>query len=211
MKENSENPNVYAYKVILLGDSFVGKTSLIVRFCDDTFDVNGLATIGIDSKKKFVKRKDKKVELEIWDTAGQERFRSLAKNCCNSMDGIILVFDLGNKDSFHHMKIWHQNLKDIIDFNKVGLVLVGNKCDIEKLEVGQNIIEDFCKKNNMKYIEASAKINKNVSEIFTSLIDVMFKIDEETNGFYKRTKSKVGKILSATTTEEERQRKKKCC
>ena len=213
MKEDNEDPTIYTYKIILIGDSFVGKTSLIIRFCDDKYESSGIATIGIDTKTKYVKRKDKKVELQIWDTAGQERFRSLSKSCCNAMDGIIFVYDMGNKETFKNIKVWYNNLKDIVDFKKVGVVLVGNKCDIEKPEVGEDIVQEFCNKYDISFIEASAKNNINVSEIFTSLIDAMFKLDEESNGTFKRTRSKVGRIISNNTSEEEEIQKKKnnCC
>ena len=110
MSDKINDKEIYSYKVILLGDSFVGKTSLIIRFCDNIFEESGTATIGIDTKTKYVIRKDKKIELQIWDTAGQERFRSLAKNCTNQMDGIILVYDISNKDSFHNVKIWERRM-----------------------------------------------------------------------------------------------------
>ena len=214
MKEDNEDSIIYTYKIILIGDSFVGKTSLIIRFCDDKYESSGIATIGIDTKTKYVKRKDKKVELQIWDTAGQERFRSLSKSCCNAMDGIIFVYDMGNKETFKNIKVWYNNLKDIVDFKKVVVVLVGNKCDIEKPEVGEDIVQEFCNKYDISFIEASAKNNINVSEIFTSLIDAMFKLDEESNGSFKRTRSKVGKLIyNNSTDEEEIQKKKKnnCC
>ena len=215
MKENNEDSPIYTYKIILIGDSFVGKTSLIIRFCDDKYEANGIATIGIDTKTKFVKRKDKKIELQIWDTAGQERFRSLSKSCCNAMDGIIFVYDMGNKTSFKNIKLWYNNLKDIVDFKKVGMVLVGNKCDIETPEVDDFLVQDFRSKHKMTYIEASAKNNINVSEIFTTLVDIMLKLDEESNGLNRRTRSKIGKIISTTTTEEEQELEKKkrrnCC
>ena len=215
MKENNEDSPIYTYKIILIGDSFVGKTSLIIRFCDDKYEANGIATIGIDTKTKYVKRKDKKIELQIWDTAGQERFRSLSKSCCNAMDGIIFVYDMGNKTSFKNIKLWYNNLKDIVDFKKVGMVLVGNKCDIETPEVDDFLVQDFRSKHKMTYIEASAKNNINVSEIFTTLVDIIIKLDEESNGLNRRTRSKIGKIISTTTTEEEQELEKKkrrnCC
>ena len=215
MKENNEDSTIYTYKIILIGDSFVGKTSLIIRFCDNKYETSAIATIGIDTKTKFVKRKDKKIELQIWDTAGQERFRSLSKSCCNAMDGIIFVYDMGNKETFKNIKTWYNNLKDIVDFKKVGVILVGNKCDIEKPEVEEDVAQDFRSKHKMTYIEASAKNNINVSERFTTLVEIMLKLDEESNGLNRRTRSKIGKIISTTTTEEEQELEKKkrrnCC
>ena len=150
--EKTEDKTIYTYRIILIGDSFVGKTSLIIRFCDDTFEDNGVATVGVDTKTKYVKRKDKRIELQIWDTAGQERFRALSKSCCNQVDGIVFVYDIGKKETFKDIKIWYTNLTDIVDFKKVGVILVGNKCDIENREVEQNLAQDFSSKNNMSFI-----------------------------------------------------------
>ena len=210
MEEKNEDPTIYSYKVILIGDSFVGKTSLIMRFCQDTFDLNGVSTVGIDTKTKFVKRKDKKIELQIWDTAGQERYRSLSKSCCNQVDGIIFVYDIGKKETFKNIKIWYNNLLDMVDFKLVTTILVGNKSDIEEPEVEQKLAQEFAIKYNMPFIEASAKKNLNVTEIFTSIIDNMIKIDTDANGNFKRTRSKIGKVI---TDEEEfkKKNKKKCC
>ena len=133
MKEENVDNNIYRYKIILIGDSFVGKTSLIIRFCDEKFAPNSIATIGIDTKTKFIIRKEKKIELQIWDTAGQERFRSLSKNCCNQMDGIVFVYDINNRETFKNIKLWYKNIKNIVNYKIVGTVLVGNKCDIKNI------------------------------------------------------------------------------
>ena len=213
MEEKNEDPNIYTYRVILIGDSFVGKSSLIVRFCDDVYDVNGVSTVGIDTKTKFVKRKEKKIELQIWDTAGQEKFRSLSKSCCNQMDGIIFVYDIGNKQTFKNIKLWYNNLKDVVDFKHVAAILVGNKSDIEEREVEQNLAQEFAVKYEMPFIEASAKQNFNVTEIFTSIVDSMVRMDTDSNGNFRRTRSKIGKVISNGPEEEEfkNKRKKKCC
>ena len=211
MKKN-EDKTIYIYRIILMGDSFVGKTSLIIRFCDDTFEDNGVATMGVDTKTKYVKRKDKKIELQIWDTAGQERFRALSKSCCNQVDGIAFVYDIGKKETFKNIKRWYSDLTDIVDFKKVGTVLVGNKCDIENREVEQNLAQDFSSKHNMSFIESSAKKNINVSEIFTTLVDVMIKLDTDPNGNFNRTRSKLGRVISTDDDENKgKKRKKKCC
>ena len=158
MKKNDEEKYIYSFKIILIGDSFVGKTSLILRFCKATYDENCVSTIGIDTKKKYIKRNDNKIELIIWDTAGEEKYRSLAKNCCNQMDGIVFVFDLGAEETFKNIKIWYNNLQELVNFKKVWVVLVGNKCDKEKEISGEKIL-DYSKQKKMEYIAASAKKN----------------------------------------------------
>ena len=212
MEENTGDQAIYKYKVILIGDSSVGKTSLIIRFCDDKFEGNAIATLGIDTRTKYVIRKDKKIELQIWDTAGQEKFKSLSKSCCNQMDGIVFVYDMGKNISFKNIRDWYVNLKDVVDYNTVGLALVGNKCDIEQKEVDTSRGEEFASKHNMTFVEASAKNNINVNEIFTNLVDSLIKLDSESN--CRRAKSKAGKIDSSFTIDEEDKNKKKkkmCC
>ena len=211
--EKNEDKTIYTYKIILIGDSFVGKTSLIIRFCDDTFEEVGVATVGIDTKTKYVKRKEKKIELQIWDTAGQERFRALSKSCCNQVDGIVFVYDIGKKESFKNIKTWYNNLIEIVDPKKVGIVLVGNKCDIEDRQVEQNLAQEFSNKHGMSFIESSAKKNINVNEIFTTLVDEMIRLDTDPNGNFKRTRSKVGKVISTEDDEIKgnKKRKKRCC
>ena len=90
MTDDSKEENI-TFKILLVGDSEVGKTSFILRFCEDTFKEDSLATIGLDTKTKFLKRNDKKIQLIIWDTAGQERFKSLAKNIFKGAQGILLM------------------------------------------------------------------------------------------------------------------------
>ena len=195
-----DNNDVYLYKIIVLGDFYSGKTSLILRFCDDLYENIGTSTIGVDMKTKFVRRQGKKIELQIWDTAGQERFRSLAKNSINNMDGIILIYDIGIKESFNNMKKWFYDLKDTVDFKKVGIIVVGNQSD-KPSEVNESMAQEFCHNNNIAFIEASIKDDINVNETFIKLIDIMVKINS------KKPKSKMGK-LNFSIKEEVKLKKK---
>ena len=169
---------ILSFKILLLGDSTVGKTAFILRFCEDKFEEDSLTTIGLDQKNKFVKRGNKKLELHIWDTAGQERFRSIAKNCYKGADGIILMYDISNYETFKQIKTWINNIKDSIDIDKIALLVVGNKCDMPKTDetVDQQSKQNFENASKMKIIEASAKDNINVNESFISLIDKMIEL-----------------------------------
>ena len=117
------------YKILFLGDSSVGKTAFIIRFCDGKFEEDSLTTIGLDKKAKSVSHKDKKILLQIWDTAGQERFRSIAKSCYKGADGILLMYDVNNYDSFKHIKTWIKDIKAniTIPWEKLALIVIGNK------------------------------------------------------------------------------------
>ena len=169
---------IISFKILLLGDSGVGKTAFILRFCEDKFEEDSLTTIGLDQKNKFVKRDNKKLELHIWDTAGQERFRSITKNCYKGADGIILMYDISKYETFKQIKTWINNIKDSIDIDKIALLVVGNKCDMPKTDktVDQESKQNFENASKMKIIEASAKDNINVNESFISLIDKMLEL-----------------------------------
>ena len=167
-----------SFKIILIGDSSVGKTSLLLRYCDGTFDADSISTIGIDRKCKYLKRDDKYIELNIWDTAGQERFRSIAKNSFKGADGILLIYDLTNKKTYFSVKKWMEDIKDNIDIHKIGFIVVANKCDAEKEEI--QVDEDMEKKlietHDIKVMKTSAKNNINVDETFTSLVEMMLNL-----------------------------------
>jgi small GTP-binding protein len=140
---------IISFKILLLGDSTVGKTAFILRFCEDKFDEDSLTTIGLDQKNKYVKRGDKKIELHIWDTAGQERFRAIAKNLYKGADGILLMYDMSNLNSFNHIKEWINSIKESVDISKIALIIVGNKCDLTT----QEITVDEEKKKILKRLE----------------------------------------------------------
>ena len=178
MADVPKKEDIYTFKILLLGDSTIGKTAFILRFCEDKFDSDSLTTIGLDQKNKYVKRGDKKLELHIWDTAGQERFRSIAKNLFKGADGIVLMYDISNYNSFKHIKEWINNIKDSIDISKVGLIIVGNKCDLPDSErkVDEESKKLFETNHNMKIYEASAKDNINVNDCFIILIDKMIEL-----------------------------------
>ena len=169
---------IISFKILLLGDSTVGKSSFILRFCEDKFDEDSLTTIGLDQKNKFVKFGDKKIELRIWDTAGEERFRSIAKNLFKGADGIVLMYDLSNYDSFKDIKGWINNIKESVDISKIALIVVGNKCDLsdDEKKVDVDLKKNFEENNKMKIIEASAKNNINVNESFIVLIEKMIEL-----------------------------------
>ena len=167
-----------SFKIILIGDSSVGKTSLLLRYCDGTFDADSISTIGIDRKCKYLKRDDKYIELNIWDTAGQERFKSIAKNSFKGADGILLIYDLTNKKTYSSVKNWMADIKDSIDINKIGFIVVANKCYVEKeeIEVDEEMEKKLIETNNIKVMKTSAKNNINVDETFTSLVEMMLNL-----------------------------------
>ena len=178
MAEPPKKEEIITFKLLLLGNSTVGKTAFILRFCEDKFDQDSLTTLGLDTKNKYVKRGDKKIELRIWDTAGQERFRSIAKNLFKGADGILLMYDISNYKSFKDIKGWITSIQDSVDISKIALIIVGNKCDLpaEERQVDENSKVNLENSFKLKIIEASAKDNINVNDCFIALIDKMLEL-----------------------------------
>ena len=179
------NDEEIIFKILILGNASVGKTSFIIRFCDDKFNEEQLTTTGIDLKNKSLEKNKKKIILQIYDTAGEERYHSISKNYFKSSDGILLLYDISNLETFKAIKQWIESIEETLDLSEIGFVVVGNKCDVpeEKREVNNLMKEDLEKTLNINIIEASAKENKNVEESFMMLVDKIYKIrfDEDLN------------------------------
>ena len=169
MKDTSTD---YIFKILTLGDSQVGKTSLLLRFTENKFVDNNIATIGIDVQVKTINYKGKKIELQLWDSAGQEKFRSLSRQFYSKAQGIILVYDITNKGSFTALKQW---LKDIhTNFsNQPNMILVGNKTDLKSAVDKADVIE-FTKELNIPLFLTSALTGEGIENAMNSFIEIMF-------------------------------------
>ena len=173
MEENEQ-----IFKVITLGDSGVGKTSIITRFTSDTFKEHPISNSGNVFYFKDVVLKDgTKIKLKLIDTAGQEKYRAMAKSYYKNAQGILFVFAYDNKKSFDHMEKWLESYKDnVSDQEGIPLFLIGNKCDVENKEIKDDLIEGLKKRTNIQdYIKVSAKSNIGIDELFNSLSEKMFK------------------------------------
>ena len=200
---NNESNFDNTIKLLLIGDSSVGKTNFIFRFVDNRFQTAHLTTIGFDFKSKIVTLPNSKktLKLQIWDTAGQERYMSLNQNLFLKVHGVILMYDISNRDSFDHLTKWLELIKDAI--NDIPIVLVGNKIDKEEERlVSYNEGEQLAKELNISFFESSGKENKNVKEPFYSLCEeIINKMKNErtsTNNF-------------SINNQKEKEKKKKCC
>ena len=164
--------NEFFFKVLILGDSAVGKTCVITRYTDNRFEKNYLSTTGIDYKLKNIKLDDgKNVKLQIWDTLGQERYRSLTKNYYKSAQGIILIYDITNRETFENVRNWIKSINAEAD-ERVVIILVGNKCDFEEnRQVSKEEGEQLAQELNLPFFECSAKENKNIIETFNGLTE----------------------------------------
>ena len=164
--EEYNTQHKYLFRICLLGDSGVGKTSVLTRFCDNSFKENYNSTLGVDFRIVTLKYKDIISKLNIWDTAGQERFKSLAVNYLHNSHGFIFVFDITNKESFENIISWI-NLSFDTNKNSIINFLIGNKCDRDSdRKVQQSEAELLAKEKNLHYLETSAKSDENIQKLF---------------------------------------------
>ena len=175
------------YKVLLLGDSTVGKTCVLLKYTDKIFQDTHMMTIGLDYRLKTMKLQNgQDVKLQIWDTAGQDRFRSITKNYYKGSNGIILIYDVTSLKTFENVKSWVSQIHEEIS-DKVVIYLVGNKVDMEEerkvtTEEGQKLAEEL----GVPFIETSAKSGLNIDEIF---IDIVERIHKAFGNIKKPTKN----------------------
>ncbi|EYU18939.1 hypothetical protein MIMGU_mgv1a013507mg [Erythranthe guttata] len=162
----------YLIKLLLIGDSGVGKSCLLLRFSDGSFTTSFITTIGIDFKIRTVELDGKRIKLQIWDTAGQERFRTITtgKSYYRGAMGILLVYDVTDESSFNNIRNWIRNIEQHASDN-VNKILVGNKADMDESKravptsKGQALADEY----GIKFFETSAKTNLNVEEVFFSI------------------------------------------
>lgn len=161
------------YKLILVGESGVGKSSLVSRYCDDLYNEHFTSTIGVDFKIKTINYKNKKIKLQIWDTAGQERYRSITKSYYSGSYGAMVIYDSNNYLSFNKVRYWIEQLKAHTN-SKCQILLVETKCDVDKREVDEQEARDLANEFNCEFIQTSAKNSFNVDEAFIKIINACY-------------------------------------
>ena len=198
----------YVIRVITIGYTDVGKTSIIMQFTQGKFIDKYVSTIGIDFRSKPIKIGDTTVKVTVIDTAGQEKYKGIVKSFYNKANGILLTFDLSNKDSFSRLDYWVEELKDNIGTKDIYIVLVGNKKDKKEREVSYEEAQKYAEDNNFGgYFEVSAKKNEGIDELFFDVAKgVLKKIinnnqDENNNSIQ----------LSLTDTKLHKQKDRACC
>ena len=183
-----------SFKIMLLGDSSVGKTCFIKRYTDETFQDAYLSTVGFDYSTKLVTLKDgTKIKVQIWDTAGQERFRTISKGYYKGAHGMLLIYDVTNQRSFDNIRKWIAQIKEEAS-SKVCIILVANKIDSKNRVISETDGENIAKSFDLKIFEASAKDNINVSEAFQELIeDINVNFEQASIYGNKLTKENINK------------------
>ncbi|CAN8009475.1 ras-related protein Rab-1A [Ixodes scapularis] len=159
----------YLFKLLLIGDSGVGKSCLLLRFADDTYTESYISTIGVDFKIRTIELEGKTIKLQIWDTAGQERFRTITSSYYRGAHGIIVAYDVTDQESFNNVKQWLQEI-DRYACENVNKLLVGNKSDLTtKKVVDYTTAKEFADHLNIPFLETSAKNATNVEQAFMTM------------------------------------------
>ena len=204
-KDFSKDNSIPEFKLITLGDSGVGKTSILKRFVNQKFDEDMISTIGFGfSSKQITLKNGSKIKFKLVDTAGQENFRSLNNSYLKNAEGIFFIFSHNSRKSFENITYWidsiKENIQEINNFKNFPAFLIGNKSDLEH-KINDEEIEDFSKENNFSgYIETSAKENINIDKIFQEMGETLIKIYG-----YKKNKGNV-----KLTVSKNKKKDKKC-
>ena len=189
-------------KILIVGDSGVGKTNFVNKFINNEFDQNYMSTTGIDLKSGNIQLKNKKIRIQIWDTAGQERYRSITKNLFLKVMGALIMYDITKANTFNNLQSW-LNLINEECGKHMQIVLVGNKSDLDsQREISKEKVINFAKKQNVEYIETSSKTGDHVTKAITLLTEKIL----ENNDI--GTDASI-RLDSASFTR--RKGKKKCC
>ena len=162
------------YKIIIIGDSNVGKSNILSRYTKDQFQGNSKATVGVELGTKFVKIEGVGAKLQIWDTAGQERYRSLTSSYYKGCHGCFIVYDITNEASFQSISTWYEQA--VKEAGKdVSIILVGNKCDLEnERKVSKEQGEEKARSMNASFFETSALSKVNIDDIFNEIVNNIF-------------------------------------
>mmetsp|Transcript_6070 Transcript_6070/g.8866 ORF Transcript_6070/g.8866 Transcript_6070/m.8866 type:complete len:207 (+) Transcript_6070:62-682(+) len=168
---STQFPYDHLFKLLMIGDAGVGKSSMLLRFTDDSFDDHIQSTIGVDFKVKHMEVNDKRVKITVWDTAGQERFRTLTSSYYRGAQGVIMVYDVTRRDSFENLDQWLKEVKLYTPNNGEGVVklLVGNKIDLPR-RVPREEAEEWAQSQGMIFLEASAKTRLGIRQCFLEVV-----------------------------------------
>ena len=200
-------------KLLLLGESSVGKTSIFNRYIYDKMDKNISSSIGVDFETKIIKYRNKKYKIRLFDTAGQERFQSITRSYYHLGDGFLIVFDLTNEHSLNMIQNWIESLQENVEDCK--FFIIGNKCDLEDKLIPDDVIntklKDYNKDKKLLY-KTSALKNINIKEVIEKMIDYIedpasiIKKVQKNNSFYLKNKEEKDHQI-----QEEDKRKERCC
>ena len=214
---------VQTFKIVIIGDSYTGKTSLAYRLCTGKFYEKLETTIGVDFFEKIIKVDDEQVKLQVWDSAGQERFRkSMTIHYYRNVDAIVFVYDITSEPSFESLTLWVEEYKHYAIADKVIKILVGNKSDLtESKTVQSSVARKFAEQQDMPFFEVSSKSDddkQNIDKIFTSIAEKLHKekpVVLKRVSVLEKTRSQPSENNVPITLKNDKEKlskeKKKCC
>ena len=167
-------------QLLIIGDSTVGKTSILSKYSSKTFNENYLATVGLDFFTKDEVIDNKIIRIKIWDTAGQERYKSLTRCFFQKAQGVMIVYDVTCEKSYNNLKFWIDSLQSNLyeDIDKVPIIIIGNKIDIPKRQIDKEIAKEFAESYNYEYFETSAKTGEGIDNAIRELVKKVMNIGE---------------------------------
>ena len=205
------------FKIIIVGESCVGKSNIISRYLTGEFEPNITSTLGAELSNKYLKIKDISTKIQIWDTAGQERYHAIVSSYFKGAHGCFIVYDITNEQTFEKVDEWYQRVKETAN-TEVSFILVGNKCDLESSRsISKEKGEEKAKSLNCPFFETSALSEINIKEIFNALFDNIYEkngneLIEEDNDYNERKLSSVSdRAVEITPAIDKKRNQKKGC
>lgn len=180
------------YKIGTFGESRVGKTCIIKRYALNVFNKQEESTVCPNILNKEVLLGKKKYTLKIWDTAGQERYNQITKQYYQGLDGLFIVYDVTNQESFDKISFWLENIRETIDINSVAIIILGNKSDLPDRVISQDMGVKYAQSLGFEHFEVSALSNQNIKEAFNQLLDILIqrKRKPKKNSYINSSESK---------------------
>ena len=196
----------YTFKILLIGESGVGKTAILERYCDNVFNESLLSTVGVDFKAKYMTIENKKIKVQMWDTAGQEKFRNITSSYYRGTHGCLIVFDVMETVTFEKIGYWLNELKT--EKQQPEIIIVGNKIDIGEKRVTDEMVSTFTNENgNLNVSYCSAKTGENIANIFNKLIENIYNNKE----IMSRMKTTSSSLQMEDVTIANKNKDSSCC
>ena len=214
----TDDPDNYEqlYKIIIIGDSGVGKSNILGRYLHNEFKHDTKSTVGVEFGSKQLKVDGVNIKLQIWDTAGEERYRAITSAYYKGSKGCFIVYDITSEISFENVEKWYEEIRKSAE-KEISVILVGNKCDLENerkvsIELGQSKAKNL----NCPFFETSARSEVNIKEIFNAMLDNIYEkngneLIEAENDDERNLSALSEKAIEITPTIKEKEGKKGCC